>query len=444
MLARKGLFIVFLISLIAAYFYLRPYFYGREPEPNIVDRIPVGDFLGKIKLLDVAREANSFLYYNKLPFRDFLTAEFILAQGKNYGLDIQKPAYVFANADGEWGAIIAVTDSSKILQGVSRLSKNIDIKDTLVGGQRVSMIPDQKIYMTYGERWLFVYKGNQLPKRMYHVIYSKKDDIHPRWKDFLGKKQFTNESVSVYSTWKKFKKNGVKTAMFSYDCDSMQFRIKTYLKSVEPLNIALKDTGLAIHPNINMDKYLSLHFNVAKLRNNPSDPLVKWLYQMTKRISFPLNDFLKAWEGDLTFQEGGQHTIKESYIETEFDDEFNATEVRKQKDVLVSGYTLLLSMNSFQKEFISRLFAKGIMRKEENRFYILTSPPLKINQKPKYLILHSGNHAPKIVNETKNGGYWQTDKMKLTFNLDSLNNREVFFSVNFLGMSFLRKNRVAF
>ncbi len=441
MLARKGLFIVCLISLIGGYFYFRPFFSGVEEEPTILDRLPTGDFLGRVYVLDVARETNSFLYYNKLPFRDFLTSEFLLAQGKNYGLNLQKPVYFFSNESGEWGSIVYVSDSSKILAGLIRIKQNMDLEDTLVGGQKVTKIPKENTYMTYGKNWLFTYHGKQLPKRMYHVIYSKKNDIHPLWKDFTKNKQFKNESIVVYSNWEKIKINGIEKAMFSFDCDSIEFHLKTYFKSKEPLNLSVKDSGMALVPKMDMDKYLSLHLNVSKLRNNPSDPLVKWLTRLGKRVSFPINDFFKAWEGDLTLQEGGLQTIKQSYIETEFDEEFNAQEVRKEKEVLVPGYSVLLSMNSFQKEFVSNLFAKGIMRKENNRFHILTSPPLHINQKPNYLMLYSSDHAPKITTNKANKGYWKDQKTKYFFNLDSLNNQEVYFSVHFPAISLLRKNK---
>lgn len=442
MLARKGLFIVILISLIASYFYLRPYIYGVQEEPTVIDRLPIGDFLGKVYVLDVARETNSFLYYNKIPFRDFLTYEFILAQGKSYGLNLQKPIYFFANENGEWGSIVTLNDSSKIISGINRIKQEIDLKDTLVGGQKVTKIPKENIYLTYGKTWLFVYHGKQLPKRMYHVIYSRKNDINPLWKSFTKENQFKHESISIYSNWKKLKDYGVKNALFSFDCDSIQFHIKSYIKSKEEYNISIKDSGLALLPNSSTEKLVSLHLNVSKIRNNPDDPLTKLLVNLTKRVSFPVHDFIKAWEGDLTLIEGGKQTIKESYIETEFDDDFNATEVRREKEVLVPGYSVLLSMNSFQKEFISNLFAKGIMRKENNRFHILTSPPLKINQKPNYLLLHSSDYSPKISINNKNKAFWMNDKYKYNFKLDSLNNTELFLSFHFPGVSLFKKNGV--
>jgi hypothetical protein len=48
------------------------------------------------------------LYYNKIPFRDLLSYEFILSQGKLYGLNLQKPIYFFGKEKGDVGAIDSI------------------------------------------------------------------------------------------------------------------------------------------------------------------------------------------------------------------------------------------------------------------------------------------------------------------------------------------------
>lgn len=444
MLARKGLVIVLLISLIAGYFYLRPYLTKHEPEPHITDRMPIGDFIGKIKLLDLARETDAFLYYNKLPFRDFLSVEFILAQGKNCGLNIQKPIYFFANESGEWGSLVTVSDSSKISNGIVRLKQNVSLEDTLVGGQKVLKIPNEKIYLTYGKYWMFIYHGKQLPKRMYHVIYSKKGEINPVWRKFMRNKKFENESIVVASNWKKIQKYGMDYAIFTHDSDSIHFKLKSYFKNKEDFDFKLKQDGLGLQSNGVNDKYLSFHFDVEKIRSKINSPIKMLLTELSKRVSFPVEDFFKAWDGDISFHEGGKQTIKETIIETQYDEDFNPIEVKKEKDVEIPGYSVLLSMNEFQKNFVSKLFAKGIMRKENNRFYILTSPPLKINQNKNYLMLYSAQHAPKIISDKLNGGYWKDHKTLYDFTIDSLNQRELFFSLRFPGMSLLRKNKLLY
>lgn len=441
MLARKILVIVLLISLIAGYFYLRPYLSAKEEEPHITDRIPVGDFIGKIKLLDLARETNAFLYHNKLPFRDFLTVEFILSQSKNCGINVQRPIYFFSNENGEWGSLLTVNDSSKINAGFLRLKRDVTLEDTIVGGQKVIKIPKEKIYMTYGKYWLFVYHGKQLPRRMYDVIYSKKGEINPIWKKFEQNHKFDNETVVVASNWNKIQKYGIEEAIFTHDSDSTEIAIKSYFKHKDGFDFSIKKEGLGLAGNGKNDKSVNFHFDIEKIRNNPNAPLKLLLHEFAKRVSFPVEAFFKAWDGDISFNEGGMHTVKESYIETLLDEEFNTLEVKKEKDVQVPGYMVLLSMNEHQKSFVSNLFAKGIMRKDDNRFYVLTSPPLKINQNKKYLMLYSSQHAPKIVSNNRNGGTWKDSKTRYDFNLDSLNKQELFFSFRFSGVSFFKKNK---
>jgi hypothetical protein len=44
-----------------------------------------------------------------------------------------------------------------------------------------------------------------------------------------------------------------------------------------------------------------------------------------------------AWEGDVSFNQGGMISIQESYIESVLDDDFNVTEVKKTKETKVTG-----------------------------------------------------------------------------------------------------------
>jgi hypothetical protein len=124
----------------------------------------------------------------------------MLAQAKCYGLDLQRPTYFFANETGEWGALIHVIDSSKIYSGVVRLQKNIELKDTLVGEQKVFSFIGKQSYLTYGKDWLFVYKGENLTKWMYHVMYSKKGDATKVWKKFEKEDENDKRKKSIIKT----------------------------------------------------------------------------------------------------------------------------------------------------------------------------------------------------------------------------------------------------
>jgi hypothetical protein len=427
-MARKIFFILFLISLLVGFFYFRPLWTNHEPTPSLLDRIPDGDFLGRIYLLDVARESTPLTYHNKIPFRDLFSPEFMLAQAKSYGLDLQKPAYFFANDTGEWGAIIHVIDSSKIYSGVVRLQKNIDLRDTIVGEQKVFTFKGKQSYLTYGKDWIFIYKGRNLQKWMYHVIYSKKGDATKSWRTFEKEIQFKHEKLVVYSNYKRVQNKGFTTAMFAHDMDSTSFKIKAYMRSDVPLAVSPKKEGLSFTGS--SGKLLNLHFNVHQLRHSTNDPYYKIMKGLSRRVSFPLQSFLNAWEGDLSYHQGGFINVKEKVIETALDENFNVSEKVVLKDKQVPAFALLFSINNNIHDLLYQLFVKGILRREENKLRFLFSPPIKMNLTPKTVYFYSSDNVPLTTTTTSNGGVWTYKGTKYEFHLDSMNQKETFGTIN--------------
>jgi hypothetical protein len=171
---------------------------------------------------------------------------------------------------------------------------------------------------------------------------------------------------------------------------------------------------------------LNIHLDSKKLRQHPEDPIYQLLVRLGRKISFPTKEFLEAWEGDLSFREGGKQTIQESYIETVLDEDFNTTEVEKKKAVEVSGFSLLFTTNENGKSFINKLFAKGILTKTDNKFRFLYSPPLKMNVVKNTYYFYSGDVCPKTEIHAKNNGIFLRKGTKIEFNLDSLSKNEVF------------------
>ena len=427
-MARKVFFILFLISLLVGFFYFRPLWTNNEPSPSLVDRIPEGDFLGRVFLLDVARESTPLTYHNKIPFRDLFSPEFMLAQAKSYGLDLQRPTYFFANETGEWGALIHVIDSSKIYSGVVRLQKNIELKDTLVGEQKVFSFIGKQSYLTYGKDWLFIYKGENLTKWMYHVMYSKKGDATKVWKKFEKDKHFIKEKLVVYANSQKIIKKGFTTAMFAHDMDTSNFKVKIYMRTKNPLAISPKKEGLSFTDSAG--KLLNLHFNMHKLRTAKNDPYYKMLQGLSKRISFPLQSFLNAWEGDLSYYQGGFINVKEKIIETALDENFNVSEKVVLKDKQVPSFALLFSINDKIQDLLYQLSVKGILRREENKFRFLFSPPIKMNLTPEIVYFYSSDNVPKTTKINSNGGIWDYKGIRYEFKIDSMNQKETFGTIN--------------
>lgn len=438
---KKVTLIILLAGALGAFLVLRPYIFRKTEQPLIVDRLPEADFICRAYILDVARETSGMLFYHKIPFRDLFSYEFLLSQGKMYGLNLQNRAYLFANESGNWGAVLEVSDSSKINQGIDRLRKFIDIKDTLYDGQRVYLFKKEKGYLMYGKNYLCIYKGNNFTTVFNKVTKAKRHEISPAWEAFLNEKQFKDEKLVLYSNWKKLKENGVKTAIFAHDSDSISFSLLTYVRNKKPLNISMKKSGLNLKSGEYTSKMLNIHLDVTKLRDDPEDPLYKWLVKIGSKISFPTEEFLQAWEGDLSMRQGGFQLIKESYIESILDEDFNVTEVEKIKDVKVPGFSLMFSVNKNGPELIKRLLKKGILTKEEELYRFLFSPQLKLKIKENYFIFHSGDYTPKTIDEGDNFGIWTQNGTRIEFSLDSLSKHEVFGSIYIPIDRIIQRNR---
>src|SRR5690606_24485073 len=110
----------------------------------------------------------------------------------------------------------------------------------VVAGQKAYKYISEDIYLTYGNKWIFIYHGNNFPKRMYHVLYSKKGDVSKDWKAFSEELIFKEERLVVYARTKNLKKYGVEKAFFSHDSDTLGIHFKSYLKFKDSLHITQK------------------------------------------------------------------------------------------------------------------------------------------------------------------------------------------------------------
>jgi len=439
-IGNKILLIVMLCAALGMFLYLRPRLFSPEPAPTLIDRLPESEILGRFYLLDVARETSSMMYYQKIPFRDLISAEFLLSQGKSFGLDVQKPGYFFSDEEGEWGTFLSVIDSSKIDAGVRRLQEFTEIRDTIIHKRKLHFLPNQNMYLFYDKSYIFLYHGNQMKKRLGHAMFAKNGEAGDSWKKFESLKTFKNEKLVVFSSSERLKKLGIDYGLFSHDSDSISFKLKTYIKASRPLKIKLKEPEVSLAGTPNMEKELNLHIDITEFRKDKQHPLYKWIAEMGRKVSFPTDAFFAAWNGDLTFQEGGTQMVKEEVIATEYDDEFNLTEVRTTKLVPVPGFALLISVSD--KSFINTLFAKGIITKQDAKYRFLFSPPLKMNIKPDYISAYSSDKSPVVGKGGAScSGLWNYKGTKVAFRIDSLTTNEVFGSMEFPVHRLLRKSK---
>ncbi len=426
---------------LVAILVLPPFLTEKKRPPRLEDRLPEADFIGSAFILDVAQESSGMLFHNKIPFRDLLSQEFILSQAKLYGIDLQRKTYFFANEDGEWGGLFHVNDSTKIKDGIERIKKFISVRDSNHLDQRVFIYKKEHIYLTYSNQYVFVYKGENFEKQHKKVLLASYGEMSPMWKKFLTNRRFRKDPLLIYTQWKKLKEQGVKSALFSHDVDSTMIRLKVCIESQKPLNIRSKKGGLSLKQINNGEKHVQVHVNASGLRKATKDPIIGLLEKASSRIRFPFTEFFNAWEGDLTFQQGGIHPTTESYIESVLDDNFNVSEVRKTKVVMVPGFSLAMSVNDAFDVLMQKLFAKGIMTKDENGFRVLFSPRLYLTKKDQYVLFHSSQLAPKLIADDKNYGSWNADGSNYQFSLDSIARNELFGSMYFPVKKILKRNK---
>lgn len=438
---NKVVLIALLCAALALFLYIRPRLFAPDPPPGLLDRLPESEIVGRYNLLDIAKETNSLMFKNKVPFREYLTYDFLLSQAKGIGIDIQSTGYFFSNGKDEWGTFVSVIDSAKIQNGFNRLEQYMKVSDTMVYNRRVKKIEDLELYIFYEKDYLLVYKGSKIKRRIGKAIFAHEGDIEKSWEKFLKKSTFRDEKIVLYSNSPRLRKFGFEYAMFAHDSDSLNVKLKTYLHSSRPLKIKEKEAGINFERNKISTKALEIHLDISEFKKDKNNPLYQWIVSLGKKVSFPTAAFFDAWEGDLSFQEGGTQLIDEEVVEMGYDEEFNPIETRKINKVAVPAYSLLFSVNENGQKLVSSLFAKGIITKQGKYYHFLFSPPLNLNILPKSIGAYTSKRPPKVSTGSTCNGLWKYKGTDVIFHIDSLKKKEVYGSLEFEVASLIRKRK---
>lgn len=421
-MAKKVVVIILLAIALAAFLILRPLIFRTQVPPTILDRLPDDEFIGRINVLSFARESQKITEKNKVAVKDFLSYDFLLSQSKNYGIDFQKNAYIFGNTKGEYGLIVELADSSKIIAGINRLKIVYPVKDSLIESHKVFLLKKEKLFFYYDKNYAFIYKGKNFSQAFGRIVNAKAGSQSKKWKEFLAENLFKKDFCVVSTSANKLNEFGLNRALLSIHSDSTHFLIKTGITRKYPLNLSLKEKGFCFEKNQETSTFLNLHLDIARFRENPDDEFIQAFNRFAKKIAFPTNEFLDAWEGDISFIQGGLTSASETYIETQLDEEFNPVEVRKTKIISVPKYSIMLSMNDKRTSFFDLLKQKGILTLEGSSYRFLTSPLLTRKEHENYTIFNSGDQHPKIVESTENTGFQFWNGKKYDFLLKNIEN----------------------
>ena len=418
---RKFSLIIFLAILLGAFLVLRPYIFASKETPTLQDRLPDADFMARARLLDLAKDISGMLYYYEVPYREFLSEEFILSQAKNYGLQLQNPSYLFANNDGSWGALIEITDTTKLSQGIDKLRHLFDVKDTLIANHHVIAFEKSDAYIHYDKDYLFFFYGSKPKKYIQRIADAKVDQVSSNWMSFLNQTKNFNQNLVIYSKWDKLKEMGVDQALSYPTFDSTHVSLHTFIMSKDTMPIRLKSIGTGLVEDRSGSKLANVHFDIKRLKEHPEHLLYQYLIEQGKKIGFPTAEFIKTWDGDLSFKQGGMVNVQEKYIESELDDDFNVTEVTKVRNVKVQGFALYYSVNENGTQFYQNLIKKGVLTEQEGKFYFLLSPPLRLIKTNYNHLYYSASTKPKTDLDSISQINWVHKGTQFQMRIDSIN-----------------------
>jgi hypothetical protein len=393
------------------------------------DRLPEADVIGTANVLALSRSLSSSTYHFKVPFREFLTPEFILGQGKSFGVDFQQPAYIFAN-ENDWmvqslGAMFVISDSSAVRSGIEQLDRIIGLKDTVVYKKHVFKIEKYNTYIAYGYDWLLLYQGGDF-KRIYHdILFAKINEIQPNWRSFLNQ-QPSGPPLIAKIKGADLASNGIESIYLTMSNDSTSITLNAEVNQIDTLPFQLVEEGWKYASQEFTRNSASLFITPERLRNNSNKPLVRLIKKIGVPINFPLKEFFDVWDGGVAFRQGGIQTITEKYIESILDDNFEVSEVVRSRKIKVPAYSLFISTNEKNEAFITQLLKKGILTRHDKKYRFLFSPPFNLKITDSSIVFHTGGFIPVLYENEQNKIDFTYNKTPYTLLLDSTSTKTAY------------------
>jgi hypothetical protein len=125
------------------------------------------------------------------------------------------------------------------------------------------------------------------------------------------------------------------------------------VKNIKNFNFKQKDAGISFVNSGSTNKMLNIHLDSKKLRQHPEDPIYQLLVRLGRKISFPTKEFLEAWEGDLSFREGGKQI---NILHVSVDNSSVSMELAYQQELMIERIAIYLGYKGIHK---IRLLVRG-------------------------------------------------------------------------------------
>lgn len=425
---KKISLIVLLAVLLILLLYIRPFKEPAKPNFKIELILPEADIVGTVQVLDLLKETSELLVFNDVKSRQFLTYEFILSMAKKYGIDLQSNIYLFANDRGDFGFVIPLLKSSKLENVFERVEMDFEVADTLIGKDQVYKIEEEELFFFKRNKYAVIYKGNYFPE-IYEQLTNKSRVIRKSWKTLLTNPYFKNEHLVMYAKNDKLNDLGIGHVFLAHDSDSTEFYLKSRIVMNDSIPFLINKNGKAIDYSNSSSRLIDLHLNFQNLNVNTKDLIADKLKTISKKINFPIKDFVTLWAGDLCYEEGGYYKIQEEYVETELDENFETLEIEKTREILVPRYKLMVSTLGPATSFVNKLLAKGILTKEEDKYRFLFSPLFKMKISKNACMFYTSEKTPRITASKTNRLKWDYNGLLLNFDIDSSINNTLYGGV---------------
>jgi len=434
---KKISIIVLLAMLLALLLYIKPFKEKENQEFKIERILPEADMVGKIHVLDLLKETTDLLIFNNVQARQFLTYEFMLSMAKKYGIDLQSQVYIFANDRGDYGLVIPLLNSNKLDNAIERVEMDFEVSDTLIEKDRVYKIDDQDMYFFKRKKFAVIYKGKYFSE-VYNELTRKSPVIKESWKMLFSNPYFKKEHLVMYTKSKVLNDLGINHIYLAHDSDSTELYLKSRIVMNDSIPFLINKEGKAINFSNRSNRIVDLHLNFQQLNLNTKALIASKLKNLSKKISFPIKEFIALWAGDLCFEEGGYYKITEKYVETELDENFETQEVEKTREVVVPRYKLMVSTLKPAKAFINTLISKGILTMEEDKYRFLFSPLFSMKIYKNAFVFYTSENIPSIIPSTENKMRWDYKGIQLNFDIDSSINNTLYGGIRIPAKAILK------
>ena len=425
----KKIFIIIILAIfLGLLLYIKP-FKEKETESFKIEYIlPEADLVGRIRVLDLLKETTDLLIFNNVKVRQFLTYEFILSIAKMYGIDLQSPVYIFANDRGDYGLVIPLLNSDKLNNAIERVQIDFEVSDSLINNQKVYRLNDENIFFYKRKKYAVIYKGDYFTE-IYKALSRKSARIKEPWKMLFSNPYFKNEHLVMFTKSEILNDLGVNHIYLAQDSDSTEFYLKSRIVMNDSIPFLMNQNGKTINFSDYSKRMVDLHLNFQQLNTHTKKMVASKFKNLSKKISFPMEDFVELWAGDLCFEEGGFYKITEKYIETELDENFETQEVEKVRERLIPRYKLMVSTTKPANAFINSLISKGIITREDEQYRFLFSPLFDMKIYKNAFIFYTSEKIPRIVPSKENKLRWEYKGIELNFDIDTTINNTIFGGV---------------